>query len=92
MGDLAPRALAEGLGTGSLVAVVRGSGIAADRLSDDVALALLCNAVATAGGLVALLLHTTNQLHDSADAYAEDAPGLGWCTKVAGAHMSRPAR
>ena len=51
------RALAEGVGTAFLVCVVVGSGIAAERLSPgDVGLQLLENAVATAGGLVALIL------------------------------------
>jgi glycerol uptake facilitator-like aquaporin len=51
------RATAEALGTGLLVAVVVGSGIAAERLSpDDVGLQLLENTLATAGGLVALIL------------------------------------
>ena len=55
--DLARRCLAEALGTAFLVAVVVGSGIAAQRLSpDDVGLQLLENAAATAGGLVALIL------------------------------------
>jgi len=51
------RALAEGCGTAFLVAVVVGSGIAAQRLSPgDVGLQLFENAAATAGGLVALIL------------------------------------
>lgn len=50
------RALAEFLGTGLLVAVVVGSGIAAQRLSDDVGLQLLENSFATALGLGALIL------------------------------------
>ena len=54
---LARRALAEFCGTAFLVAVVVGSGIAAESLSpDDVGLQLLANAAATAGGLVALIL------------------------------------
>lgn len=53
---LGRRATAEAVGTGLLVTVVVGSGIAAQRLTDDVALALLANAAATAGGLVALIL------------------------------------
>ena len=54
---LARRALAEYVGTAFLVAVVVGSGIAAQNLSpDDVGLQLLENAAATAGGLVALIL------------------------------------
>ena len=55
--SLGRRVTAEGVGTGLLVAVVVGSGIAAERLSpDDVGLQLLQNAIATAGGLVALIL------------------------------------
>lgn len=50
------RALAEFLGTGLLVAVVVGSGIAAQRLSDDVGLQLLENSFATALGLGVLIL------------------------------------
>ena len=54
---LARRALAEFLGTLLLVAVVVGSGIAAQRLSpDDVGLQLLENALATGAGLVAIIL------------------------------------
>ncbi len=51
------RVLAELLGTGLLVTVVVGSGIAAQRLSpDDVGLQLLENAVITGAVLVALIL------------------------------------
>lgn len=51
------RALAEFCGTAFLVAVVVGSGIAAQRLSvHDIGLQLLENAAATAGGLIALIL------------------------------------
>jgi glycerol uptake facilitator-like aquaporin len=54
---LARRALAEFLGTGLLVTVVVGSGIAAARLSPhDVGIELLENAAATAAGLFALIL------------------------------------
>jgi arsenate reductase len=54
---LARRCVAELLGTAFLVAVVIGSGIAAQRLSpDDVGLQLFENAAATAAGLVALIL------------------------------------
>lgn len=50
------RALAEGLGTGLLVASVVGSGIAAQQLSpDQVGLQLLENSTATALALVALI-------------------------------------
>ena len=55
--DLARRASAEAAGTALLVAVVVGSGIAAQRLSpSDVGLQLLENALATGAGLVALIL------------------------------------
>jgi arsenate reductase len=51
------RLLAEGTGTGLLVAVVVGSGIAAQQLSPgDVGLQLLENSTATAFGLAALIL------------------------------------
>src|SRR5438874_9604851 len=51
------RCAAEALGTGFLVAVVVGSGIAAQRLSPgDVGLQLFENAAATAGALVAVIL------------------------------------
>ena len=50
------RLLAEFLGTGLLVAVVVGSGIAAQQLSDDVGLQLLENSTATVLGLTVLIL------------------------------------
>jgi glycerol uptake facilitator-like aquaporin len=54
---LARRIVAEGLGTAFLLATVVGSGIMAERLcGGNVGLALLCNALATGAGLVALLL------------------------------------
>src|SRR5690348_2436165 len=54
---LARQALAEFLGSAGLVAVVVGSGIAAQRLSPgDVGLELLENALVTGVGLVALIL------------------------------------
>jgi glycerol uptake facilitator-like aquaporin len=43
------------LGTGLLVCAVVGSGIMADRLTDDVALALLANTLATAAALFVLI-------------------------------------
>lgn len=50
------RLLAEGLGTALLLAVVIGSGVMAERLSGgNVAIALLANALATVGGLYALI-------------------------------------
>ena len=53
--DLPRRLSAEGLGTALLVAAVIGSGIMADRLTADAALALLCNALATGAALVVLI-------------------------------------
>jgi len=52
---LARRSFAELLGTGLLVAVVVGSGIAAQRLSTDHGLRLFENAVVTAAGLAVLI-------------------------------------
>jgi len=54
--DLVRRLLAEGLGTGLLIVAVIGSGIMAQRLSSDIGLQLLENAIATAGALVGLIL------------------------------------
>ena len=55
--DLARPASAEAVGTALLVAIVVGSGIAAQRLSPgDVGLQLLENSTATGAGLVALIL------------------------------------
>jgi glycerol uptake facilitator-like aquaporin len=55
--DLARRATAELVGTAFLVAIVIGSGIAAQRLSPgDLGLQLFENAAATGAGLVALIL------------------------------------
>ncbi|MBL8929383.1 MAG: aquaporin family protein [Kineosporiaceae bacterium] len=54
---LARRLLSEAVGTGLLVAVVVGSGIAAQRLSpNDVGLQLLYNSLATVMGLTVLIL------------------------------------
>ncbi|RZI88903.1 MAG: aquaporin family protein, partial [Microbacterium sp.] len=50
------RVAAELLGTGLLVTVVVGSGIAAQRLSTDTGLQLLENSIATALGLGVLIL------------------------------------
>ncbi|HVL04897.1 MAG TPA: aquaporin [Acidimicrobiales bacterium] len=50
------RAVAEAVGTGLLVLAVVGSGIAASRLSPDMGVQLLANALATAGALVAIIL------------------------------------
>jgi len=54
--QLVRRAAAEFVGTALLVAVVVGSGIAAQTLSADPGLRLLENALATAGGLAVLIL------------------------------------
>lgn len=55
--SIGARALAEGLGTGFLLAVVVGSGAMAEQLSpDDVGLQLLANSTATALALAALIL------------------------------------
>ncbi|MFK0690490.1 MIP/aquaporin family protein [Mesorhizobium sp. IMUNJ 23033] len=53
--DLPRRLAAEALGTAMLVAAVIGSGIMADRLTDDVALALLGNTIPTGAILVVLI-------------------------------------
>ncbi len=53
--DLPRRLVAEALGTGFLVAAVVGSGIMAERLTDDRALALLCNTLPTGAILVVLI-------------------------------------
>lgn len=54
--SLTTRAVAEGLGTGLLLATVVGSGIMADKLSGgNVAIALLANALATGAILVVLI-------------------------------------
>ena len=54
---LPQRVVAEFLGTLLLVAAVIGSGIMAERLSaGNIALALLCNTIATGAGLIALIL------------------------------------
>lgn len=52
---LGNRLAAEALGTGLLVATVVGSGIMADRLTDDVALALLGNTLPTGAILFVLI-------------------------------------
>jgi glycerol uptake facilitator-like aquaporin len=53
--DLPRRLAAEALGSALLLAAVVGSGIMAERLSHDIALALLCNTAATAAILVVLI-------------------------------------
>ena len=56
MPDIARRLSAEAIGTGFLLAGVVGSGIMAERLTDDVALQLLCNAVPTGGILFVIIM------------------------------------
>ena len=54
---MSQRLVAEGLGTALLLAAVVGSGIMAENLAGgNVALALLCNALASGAALVALIL------------------------------------
>src|ERR1700736_5638155 len=53
--DLPRRLAAEALGTGLLVATAVGSGIMAESLTRDVALALLGNTLATGAMLVVLM-------------------------------------
>lgn len=53
--DLPRRLTAEGLGTAILVATVVGSGIMADRLSEDTAVSLLGNTIPTGAILVVLI-------------------------------------
>ena len=53
--NLPRRLFAEGLGTGLLVCAVVGSGIMAESLTDDVALALLANTLPTGAILVVLI-------------------------------------
>ncbi|TKD22510.1 MAG: aquaporin family protein, partial [Mesorhizobium sp.] len=53
--DLSRRIVAEALGTAMLVATVVGSGIMADRLTDDVGLSLLGNTLPTGAILVVLI-------------------------------------
>ena len=55
MTGLSRRLAGEALGTGLLLATVVGSGIMADRLTADVALALLCNTIPTGAILFVLI-------------------------------------
>lgn len=56
MQSLTRRASAEFVGTAFLLAAIVGSGIMADRLTSDTGIALLANALATAGVLTAVIL------------------------------------
>ena len=81
--NLARRACAEAVGTALLLVAVVGSGIMAERLAGgNVALALLANALATGGALVAILLAFgpisgahLNPVVTLADAYRR---GIAW--------------
>ena len=53
--DLRRRLAAEALGTAALVAAIVGSGMMAERLTGDAALALLCNTLPTGAMLVVLI-------------------------------------
>lgn len=53
--SLSRRLVAEGMGTAMLVATVVGSGIMAERLTSDSAMALLCNTLATGAILFVLV-------------------------------------
>ncbi|MEJ1159742.1 MIP/aquaporin family protein [Prosthecomicrobium sp. N25] len=53
--EIQRRVAAEALGTGMLVATVIGSGIMAEKLTNDTALALLCNTLPT-GAVLAVLI------------------------------------
>lgn len=55
MPNLLSRLVAEMVGTLFLLAAVVGSGIMAERLTADVALALLCNALATGAILFVII-------------------------------------
>ncbi|MGI9395509.1 MAG: aquaporin [Boseongicola sp.] len=55
MENMQRRLVAEALGTAFLVATVVGSGIMADRLTDDAALALLANTIPTGAILIVLI-------------------------------------
>ena len=56
VGNIPRRIVAEFVGTALLVAAVVGSGIIAQNLATDHAVALLANTIATGGALVAILL------------------------------------
>lgn len=83
--DLTRRLAAEALGTGFLVCTVVGSGIMADRLTDDVALALLGNTLPTGAILVVLI----TMLGPVSGAHFNPAVSLGF--RLAGTISSRDA-
>lgn len=77
--DLPRRLVAEALGTGFLVATVVGSGIMAQRLTDDVALQLLGNTIPTGAILVVLI----TCLGPLSGAHFNPAVSLGFALKGA---------
>jgi arsenate reductase len=94
MTELRRRLLAEFLGTGLLVTVVVGSGIAAQTLSADVGLELFENAVVTAGGLAVLILVFApisgahfNPVVSLADWYLGRRTGTGLVTRDLGPYV-----
>jgi arsenate reductase len=87
---LGRRLLAEGLGTGLLVATVVGSGIHAQRLTpDDVGLQLLENTLATVAVLIALILALgpTSGAHLNPVVTVADRLLGGTSTRDAGAYV-----
>lgn len=94
--DLSRRLVAEFLGAGLLVAIVVGSGIAAERLSPgDVGLQLLYNSVATAFGLTVLIWWFGpvsgghfNPVVSLADWYLGRSSGSGLTLSHAGAYSA----
>ena len=89
--DLLRRASAEAVGTALLVAIVVGSGIAAQRLSpSDAGLQLLENSTATGAGLVALILAlgTVSGAHFNPVVTLADRLLGGTSTRDAGVYMA----
>ena len=90
---LGRRLFAEFLGTGLLVAVVVGSGIAAQQLSNDVGLQLLENSTATVFGLAVLILMLGpvsgahfNPVVSAADWFLGRRTGAGLSLRAVGAY------